>query len=458
MIIRNLKTIAKMINAKLNDKKYENTIIEGINIDSRKIVKSNLFIPINGENANGHHYIQNAIDNKASATLWNKDEPNPPTNIGVLFVDDTVKAMQELAKSYRSDLKTSIIGISGSNGKTSTKDILAGILSSKYKTQKTMANYNNELGVPITILSLDEDCEVAVVEMGMEKKGELLFLKDIVKPNHGILTNVGICHIENFDCLQSLSDAKCELIDCLDGNGLFIYNGDDEHIVESMKYKKINNNIEIKTFGHNNTNNIYYKNIIIEENGIVFDCDGEIKGTFELNMLGKHQAQNAISAMLMAKKYGLTNNDIINGLKNIQKTGLRNEIVKIKKCTILNDSYKSNPNSVLAALDTFENIKAEKKIVVLGDMLGLGENEVQFHEEIGQKLSNFTIHELVTIGTLGKSIANGAKDNVKNIVSFDNKKDMTNYLSKYLEEDSVIVIKASRSLELEQVVENLKNN
>lgn len=457
MIIRDLKSIAKMINANLNDKKYEDVTIQGINIDSRKIEPNNLFIPINGQNANGHHFIQNAINNKANATLWNKDEPNPPTDIGVLFVDDTVKAMQELAKSYRRELKTSIIGISGSNGKTSTKDILAGLLSSKYKTQKTMANYNNELGVPITILSLDEDCEVAVVEMGMEKKGELLFLKDIVKPNNGILTNVGICHIENFDCLQSLSDAKCELLDCLNTDGLFIYNGDDKHIVESMKHKKINNNIKLKTFGHNNNNNIYYTDIMIKKDGIIFKCDGEINGIFELNILGKHQAQNAISAILMAKEYGLSINEIINGFKKIQKTGLRNEIVKIKKCTILNDSYKSNPDSVLAALDTFENIKANKKIVVLGDMLGLGENEIHFHEEIGHKLSNFTITELITIGTLGKSIANGAKENVKNIVSFDDKESMTDYLSKYLNEDSVIVIKASRSFELDKVVENLKN-
>lgn len=455
MIKRTVSEIASMIGASVLDNKYNDTPICGINIDSRKVSAGNLFIPVIGTQ-NGHRFIQNAIKNKAAATLWNKNEPNPPVNIAVILVDDTIEAMQQLAKAYRNQLKTEVIGIAGSNGKTSTKDILAGILSIKYKTQKTMENYNNEIGVPITLLNLDEDCEIAVVEMGMEKDGELLFLKDFVMPDHAILTNVGSAHLENFDSIESLAKAKLQIADCINDNGLFIYNGDDKYIKDAIKNKEINKTLRIKTFGFNIENNIYLKNITQNEIGITFETDGEVKGNFGIDMLGKHQALNAIAAFLAAKEYNLSEKEIINGLDKIQKTGLRNELVKIKKCTILNDTYKSNPDSVIAALDTFKAIKSPYKVAVLGDMLGLGEFEQKLHIEIGKKLGDYEIDELVTYGELANYIADGAENVVKKIVRFTDKDDMTKYLSKFLDIDSSIVIKASRYLQLDKVVNKLK--
>lgn len=456
MIIRNLKTIALMIDSLLLDNKFDETMIHGICIDSRKIVKGNLFIPIKGENTDGHKYISNAIKNGAVATLWNKDVPNPPTDIGVILVNDTVKALQELAKSYRKQLNMNFIGIAGSNGKTSTKDIVAGIFSQNYKTQKTIGNYNNELGVPITILSLDEDCEFAVVEMGMEKKGELLFLKDMVQPNIAILTNVGQAHLENFNCIEELADAKAEIADCIQDGGVFIYNGDDKLIVNALKNKKINETLKVKTFGNNKSNDIYYYNINQNEEGITFETDGEVKDSFGIEMLGKHQALNALAAILAAKEYNLSNEDIKLGIKKVEKTGLRNEIVKIYQCTILNDTYKSNPNSVIAALDTFEDIKADKKIVVLGDMLGLGKEENKLHYDLGVKLSDYSVDELIVYGSLAKHIADGAKNYINNIKMYDDKNLMIEYLSNYLNENCAILIKASRALELDEVVDKLK--
>ncbi|HBB29632.1 MAG TPA: UDP-N-acetylmuramoyl-tripeptide--D-alanyl-D-alanine ligase, partial [Clostridiales bacterium] len=338
----------------------------------------------------------------------------------------------------------------------SSKDIIAGIFSVKYKTQKTMGNYNNELGVPLTILSLDEDCKVAIVEMGLEKKGDLLFLKDMVKPNIGILTNVGTAHLENFNCVEEIANAKLEIVDCIEDNGLFIYNGDDELIKDEIKKISINNTLTIKRFGQNEDNDLYYSIIDQDENGITFETYGEVKDSFGMNMLGKHQALNALAAILAAKRFDLTNTDIKNGLSKIEKTGLRNEIVKIKNCTILNDSYKSNPQSTLVALDTFEGLSSPKKIVVLGDMLGLGKNEAKLHYEIGTKLSNYKVDELVTYGQLAKNIAEGASNVIQNIKMFDDKELMTEYLSKYLDEECTILIKASRSLALDEVVDKLR--
>ncbi len=456
MINKSLGVIADMINSTVKNSSFNDILISGVCIDSRKVQKGNLFVPINGLNANGHNYINSAIDNGCAATLWNRNEPNPPTNIGVILVEDTVESLQKLAIAYRNALNIDVVGITGSNGKTSTKDIIAGIFSVKYKTQKTMGNYNNELGVPLTILSLDEDCEVAIVEMGLEKKGDLLFLKDMVKPNIGILTNVGTAHLENFNCVEEIANAKLEIVDCIEDNGLFIYNGDDELIKDEIKKISINNTLTIKRFGQNEDNDLYYSIIDQDENGITFETYGEVKDSFGMNMLGKHQALNALAAILAAKRFDLTNTDIKNGLSKIEKTGLRNEIVKIKNCTILNDSYKSNPQSTLVALDTFEGLSSPKKIVVLGDMLGLGENEAKLHYEIGTKLSNYKVDELVTYGQLAKNIAEGASNVIQNIKMFDDKELMIEYLSKYLDEECTILIKASRSLALDEVVDKLR--
>ncbi len=456
MINKSLGVIADMINSTVKNSSFNDILISGVCIDSRKVQKGNLFVPINGLNANGHNYINSAIDNGCAATLWNRNEPNPPTNIGVILVEDTVESLQKLAIAYRNALNIDVVGITGSNGKTSTKDIIAGIFSVKYKTQKTMGNYNNELGVPLTILSLDEDCEVAIVEMGLEKKGDLLFLKDMVKPNIGILTNVGTAHLENFNCVEEIANAKLEIVDCIEDNGLFIYNGDDELIKDEIKKISINNTLTIKKFGQNEDNDLYYSIIDQDKNGITFETYGEVKDSFGMNMLGKHQALNALAAILAAKRFDLTNTDIKNGLSKIEKTGLRNEIVKIKSCTILNDSYKSNPQSTLAALDTFEGLSSPKKIVVLGDMLGLGENEAKLHYEIGTKLSNYKVDQLVTYGQLAKNIAEGASNVIQNIKMFDDKELMTKYLSKYLDEECTILIKASRSLALDEVVDKLR--
>ncbi len=456
MIKKNLKNIANMIGLDPINEKFADTIISGICIDSREAKPGNLFVPIKGESFDGHNYIKSAIENGCTASLWNKNIANPPDNIGLILVDDTVKALQNLAVAYRDSLKTMVIGISGSNGKTSTKDILAALLSVKFKTQKTPGNYNNELGVPLTILGLDDDCEVAVVEMGLEKKGDILFLRNMVKPSHAILTNVGTAHLENFNCVDEIANAKLEIVECIDDNGLFIYNGDDKLIKSEIQKISINKTLNVKKFGFDNSNDLYCEIIKQDENGISFKTYGEINDEFSLDMLGRHQALNAMPAILIAKKFGLSNDEIKQGLNNIQKTGLRNELVKIKNCTILNDSYKSNPQSVLAALDTFEAIVAPKKILVLGDMLGLGEAEAQLHYELGKSLSNYKIDELVTFGDIAENIAAGADGIINNIISFDNKELMTSYISNFLDEDCALLIKASRSLEFDKVVDALK--
>ncbi|MGD9569644.1 MAG: UDP-N-acetylmuramoyl-tripeptide--D-alanyl-D-alanine ligase [Sedimentibacter sp.] len=459
MIKIKIKEVAEILDAEIigciNLDKY----IKGISIDSRKVCENNLFVPIKGMTTNGHSYIQDAVKKGAAATLWNKDEPNPPTDIAVLLVDDTVKSLQDLALSYRNKLNIKIVGVTGSNGKTSTKDITASILSQKFKTQKTMGNYNTEIGVPFTLLSLDEDCEAAVIEMGMERKGEIQFLTRLIQPDVGIITSVGLVHIDNFPSIEEIAKAKLEIVNGIKDNGLFIYFGDDPLIESTVKNTEIKNSIRRQTFGLNETNTLYLKEFHENLNGITFKVSNESFDELYADMLGKHQSLNSMAAILAALELGMTPEEIRLGLLKIEKTGLRNEIIKIKGCTILNDCYKSNPVSINAALDIFELFESNKKIAVLGDMLGYREMSHDMHYDVGKNLASHNIDELVTIGQEAKYMAKGARENtnINNIIEFETKEEATEYLKKYINEECSILIKGSRFLKLEYIANTLKD-
>ncbi len=458
MINIRIKEVAKILNAKLIGGSDIDKYITGVSIDSRNVSENSLFVPIKGMTVNGHSFIKDVIKNGAIATLWNKDEPNPPDDIAVILVDDTLKGLQELSRDYRNKLKTKIVGVTGSNGKTSTKDITAAVLSQKYKTQKTIGNFNTEIGVPYTLLSLDEDCQVAVIEMGMERKGEIDFLTNLVEPDIGIITSVGLVHIDNFPSIEEIAKAKLEIVKGIKDGGLFIYFGDDKLIEETVKNTKIKDNIGHQTFGMNKNNTIWLKEFEQDVNGITIKVSDESFDELHIDILGKHQALNAMAAILAAQELGMNSEEISEGLLKIEKTGLRNEIIKINKCNILNDCYKSNPVSINAALDIFELFDSKKKIVVLGDMLGYREMSYDMHYNVGKDLSKYNIDELITIGADAKIMAKGARENtnINNIVEFATKEEATLYLKKYLNEDCTILVKGSRFLKLEYIANKLK--
>ncbi len=459
MIRIKINEAAEILNAHCIGSFDSDKYICGVSIDSRKVSKDNLFVPIKGMMTNGHSYINDAIKNGAVATLWNKDEPNPPADVAVLLVDDTIKSLQDLALFYRNKLQTKIVGVTGSNGKTSTKDITAAILSQKFKTQKTMGNYNTEIGVPYTLLSLDEDCEAAVIEMGMEKKCEIDFLTHLVQPDVGIITSVGLVHIDNFPSIEEIAKAKLEIVAGIKDDGLFIYFGDDPLIEKTVKNTKIRPAIRKQTFGMKEFNTMYLKEFSESLDGITFKVNDESFGELHADILGKHQSLNSMAAMLAAKELGMTPEEIRLGLLKIEKTGLRNEIIKINSCTILNDCYKSNPVSIKAALEIFELMQSGKKIVVLGDMLGYREMSHDMHYNVGKDLAAHKIDELVTIGQEAKYMAEGARENteIKSIIEFDTKEEATEYLKKYMKEDCSILIKGSRFLKLEYIATTLKD-
>ncbi len=457
MIKRSLKDVERMVQGSGLKVEHEKKYIEGVSTDSRQVNKGQLFIPLIGENFNGHKFIEQVIGKGATAALWSKDEPVPNLDFPFIIVDDTLHALQLLAKEYRSQLDIKVIGITGSNGKTSTKDILASLLNTKYRTKKTMGNLNNHIGTPLTILDLDENTEMAVIEMGTDNFGQISLLTSIAKPDISIITNIGEAHLEGLKTKDNIAKAKLEILEGLNPDGLFIYWGDDPILKKHVE--KLDIGQKILTYGTMEFNDYQCELGIVDENGISFKFKSPNSENYYLPMLGSHNIFNATAAITVAKYFNISSESIQEGLNHIEKTGMRNELVYAEGFTILNDSYKSNPSSVLAALNTIYNMKQYKqKIVVLGDMLGLGEEEVKMHEEIGLKIDPNEVEYLFTIGPLAQYIGKMAKPNFEKdrIIHCTNKSQLVEKLKKVIEPKSIVLVKASRPLELEEVVEKLQ--
>ncbi|GFN35521.1 UDP-N-acetylmuramoyl-tripeptide--D-alanyl-D-alanine ligase [Tepidimicrobium xylanilyticum] len=457
MIKRSLKEIELMVEGTGLKEEFKNLYIHGVSTDSRTITKNQLFIPLVGENFNGHDFIEKAIEKGAVASLWNKSEPLPSLDFPLILVEDTLKTLQKLAKEYRKQLDIKVVGITGSNGKTSTKDILASILSTKYKTKKTMGNFNNHIGTPLTLLNLDEDTEIAVVEMGTDKFGEISLLTSLAKPDVAIITNIGEAHLEDLKTKENIARAKLEILEGLSERGLFIYFGDDPTLKKVIK--DVNIKQKILTFGEEEHNDYRCKLIKTDKSGISFKLTEPKDEDFFLPMLGKHNMYNATAAITVARYFDIPYDLIREGFYHVEKTSMRNELVLAQGFTILNDSYKSNPSSLLAALDTLYDMEGySQKIAVLGDMLGLGEDEIEMHEEVGKKIDPNKIDYLFTIGPFAKYIAKNAKMRFgkDRVITCNEKLELIEKLKKVLKPNSIILVKASRPLELEEVVDRLK--
>lgn len=450
MIKRKCSEIAAMLNLEFNFDKDD--WVEGVCFDSRECQKNNLFIPLIGERVNGHHYALSAIEKGASCILWNEDELDPPEGVCVLKVKDTQKAFAQLAHAYWQQCSYPVVAITGSNGKTSTKDLIAGVLSQKFKVAKTMGNHNNEIGVPYTLLCFDEDIDVGVVEMGMENLHEIEQLCEIVQPDIGVITNVGTAHLENLGSIENIAKAKCELIDGMNPKGMLFYNGDDFYLNQEIGQKNIQ--IQYQTFGEGKENDIVLTHFHQDESKIEFGCADGFQA--QCAVLGHHQALNALAAIGVARYLGMSDREIQEGFSLVQPTKWRTQLETVGQCRILNDSYKSNPQSAVAALKTFEEFQSPYKIVVFGDMLDLGSETDKIHEQLGKEIAHYACDEVFCIGECAQYILKGAQSAGLKGSHFDNREDLIEALLPYTEKDCMILIKGSRGLHLDLVVDALK--
>lgn len=457
MINKSIKEIEMYSEGILNNRKFENILLHGVSTDTRVISKDNLFIPLRGENFDGHKFINEAIKQGATASLWEEGISVPDIDFPFIIVKDTLKALQTLAKNYRISLNNlKVVAITGSNGKTSTKDIMEGILSTRYKTQKTQGNLNNHIGVPLTLLNLDERTEVSIVEMGTDGFGQISELTNIAVPDIAIITNIGASHLDLLKTKENVARAKMEILEGLDEKGFFIFNKDDDVLSTIIKEYNIGQNI--LSFGSKEDNYLQISLKNEDINGISFNVI-ENKNTISIDvpMIGRHNMYNTAASIIVARILGISYEDIQKGLYNIKKTEMRNEIIKTNKLTILNDAYKSNPSSLLAALDTLYSIDGFKhKAVVLGDMLDLGDDVVNLHKEIGPKIDSEKVDQIFTLGSLAKNIGdNACKFNKENIYHAGSKKELVDLILENIYEDSLVLIKASRSVALEDVINKL---
>lgn len=434
---------------------FGDVLVTGISIDTRTIQKGDLFVPFRGEQVNGHKFVEQAFAKGASASLWMKDEPNPPAGVPLLFVDDAEQALQQMARSYRAEHKAKFIGITGSNGKTSSKDILASTLSPFFKVQKTIGNFNNQLGLPITILQLDEDTEVAVLEMGMSGFGEIALLTNLAKPHFAVITNIGEAHMQDLGSREGIAKAKFEIVEGLGEDGILFYDG-DEPLLQSLVASKPS--LQVKSFGLEEKNTLYATNIEETENGSRFSVHGAIEGAFTISVLGKHQVKNTLGAMLIAQALGLSNEQIRQALQHVKLTDMRMQLVPgTNGALFINDAYNAAPTSMKAALQFIHisNLRPEKWLV-LGDMLELGDNEQQFHAALAEEIDPTVIQYVCLYGPRMQFLAEklAAKmEPTRLIYSKDDYKPIIEKLKNDAGEQSLILLKGSRGMKLENVLQ-----
>ncbi|MBD8033790.1 MULTISPECIES: UDP-N-acetylmuramoyl-tripeptide--D-alanyl-D-alanine ligase [Solibacillus] len=439
----------------IENQSFPETVVTGISIDTRTITEGDLFIPFRGEAVNGHRFVDQAFEKGAAASLWMKDEPNPPEHLPLIFVDDPEQALQKMAECYRNEHKATFIGITGSNGKTSSKDILAGTLSPYFKVQKTIGNFNNQLGLPITILQLDEDTEISVLEMGMSGFGEIEFLTKLARPHYVIITNIGEAHMQDLGSREGIANAKFEIVKGLNEEGLLFFDG-DEPLLQSLVAKTPN--LKTQSFGFTGKQDLVASNIVATAQGSSFHVEGVINGDFFISVLGEHQVKNTLNTMLVSKALGLTDEQIREALKQVVLTDMRMQLISVGELLFINDAYNAAPTSMHAAIHFIEQTTIRKeKWLVLGDMLELGNDEQSMHEEIFAHIDHHKISYVCLYGPRMKWLYEKlkAKFDANHLVySEQDYNPIINKIKLNATSDSIILVKGSRGMQLEKIIQS----
>ncbi|WP_233204517.1 UDP-N-acetylmuramoyl-tripeptide--D-alanyl-D-alanine ligase [Sporosarcina sp. P17b] len=446
---RNLSTIQQWLQAEGQHIAAQQ--VTGVCIDSRNVQAGDLFIPFRGEQVNGHQYVKGAIEKGAIAALWLKDEPNPPADIPLLFVEDSELALQQMARSYRSELTCTVIGVTGSNGKTSTKDLIAGVLSPYRKVKKTEGNFNNELGLPLTLLSIEDDTEVAILEMGMSGFGEISFLSTLAKPQFAVITNIGEAHMQDLGSREGIAKAKFEITDGLTSGGMLLYDGDEPLLQELVRQQP---DFYSVSFGYEQAD-LTAQHILSTDKGSSFTVTGKLEGQFTIPVYGSHQVKNALAAVMIAKELGLSEKQIEESLSGTLLTDMRMQPMVGKNGSLLiNDAYNAAPTSMRAAFRFIDETSVkEDKWLVLGDMLELGTDERHYHEGLAEDLKKMNVKGIALFGSRMKWLADQLTDYPGEVMWTANDTDLlAEALRPKLTEQTVILFKGSRGMKLERII------
>ena len=445
-----LAEVAQVTGAEVNSD--AEIFFEGVSTDSRKISTGELFVALKGENCNGESFAKDALKKGAAAVLVSKIAKRLPEGV-VLKVDDTLEAYRQIAGAWRNRFNIPVVAVTGSNGKTTTKDLTAAALDALGHVQKTSGNFNNEVGVPMTLLELNDKHKAAVVEIGMRGLGQIESLAEVVRPTIGIITNVSETHIEILGSIENIAKAKGELVEAIQEGGTIILNADNQYTL-AMK-NLVRDGVRVLTYSLEKDADFIAKNILIGSVSTEFTLSFKGKEyDFEIPMLGRHNVSNALAAIAAGFAVGLTFSELQRGFSTLTTTKMRYEVIRRDGLTIINDAYNASPASMRAAIKTTAEVYDGRLIAVLGDMLELGDISERVHRELGAELVENKFDTLITLGELGKFIAAGALDaGLKNIYSFDTHEDVAKKILELVREGDTILFKASHVMHMEKIIE-----
>jgi UDP-N-acetylmuramoyl-tripeptide--D-alanyl-D-alanine ligase len=433
------------------ERDYTECEIAGVVVDSRLVGKDYLFIATQGERVDGHNFIDDVFNKGALAVVCEKKPINPKGPY--ILVESSFTALRDIAKMYRMQLEVKVVGITGSVGKTSTKEFVSSVLAQKYNVLKTEGNFNNEVGMPLTILKIRKEHEVAVLEMGISNFGEMHRLSEIAKPDICVITNIGQCHLENLKSRQGVLKAKTEMFDFMNREGSVCINGDDDMLAS---LQEVNGRKPIK-FGMSTSNDVFATEV--KSKGLLGSaCDIHIKDKIfsaHIPLPGEHMVQNALAGAAVGTLLNMNWEEIAQGIEKVQTLSGRNNIIVHEKWTIIDDCYNANPVSMKAAIDLL-NIANTNKVAILGDMFELGSRSEELHKEVGAYVASGKVDVLVCVGKLSSNMYDGAAGIFKGkLVYFETRDELIEALPTIVKENDTILVKASHGMEFENVVKAL---
>lgn len=432
------------------------TVFSRVSTDTRQIKSGDLFVALIGERFDAHEFISQAIAGGAAGLIVSRQVAVDSWQGPVILVKDTLSALQELARHNRRNFAGLVIAVTGSNGKTTTKDMIFSVLEQKYPTLKTEGNYNNHIGLPLTMLQLDDSYGAAVFEMGMRGLGEIDLLAGLALPDGAVITNVGETHLERLGSVANIGKAKGEILEHVNPKGFAVINGDDPLV--RLQVKRCRGTVLY--YGTGEDADIRATDIEVTEGKAGFTAitpAGSIQ--IKLPMPGRHNVLNSMAAIGIGLQAGLTLTQIKTGLEQTRLTSMRLEIIENGWITVINDSYNSNPASAKAALQILADVGRERrKIAIMGDMYELGRRTAEGHQEVGAAAAESKVDVLITVGKLAIEIALGATladEPPAEVISLNTNAEAKKYLEKIITPGDVVLVKGSRGVKLEEVVEYL---
>lgn len=435
----------------IGDEQLKKCEITGVEKDSRLIEKGYLYLPFVGARVDGHDFIPQVFEQGALCTLSERDleQPKGP----YIKVDSVAQALKDIAAFYRKGLDCKIIGITGSVGKTSTKEMIASVLQEKFDVLKTEGNYNNEIGMPLTILKIREHHEIAVIEMGISDFEEMHRLAKVSRPDVCVITNIGTCHLENLGDRDGVFRAKTEMFDYAAKECFTVLNGDDDKL---SQVQEVNGKAPM-FFGIETERDVKVlscKTMSVQGSAARIQYFNEVLDTV-IPIPGYHMLYNAMAAVCIGVHFGMSLQEIDQGIRKLKAIGGRNHIFTANEITVIDDCYNANPMSMEASLKVLAQAEG-RKVAILGDMFELGKNEKSLHEKVGNIAGSLDLDMIICIGRLSKYIADGAKNGKADVLYFETKDDFEKNLLEYLHAGDTVLIKASNGMKFNTIVNTLQ--